>query len=241
MSITGKKLLDLRGARVPAQLRKGRGQRLRLTFDGPELVVVTPSGEFTEAAREFVAQKEAWIVKHYLRLREHDDALSETRARLQSEVLLEGQWRGLRIVEGTRPGWRLTEDALQVARSPRQRDLRPQDLACAALRALAKERLTRRAEHWSERTGLLYNRLFIKGQRTKWGSCSAKKNVNLNWRLVMLPPELADYVVVHELAHLREMNHGPRFWAIVGQYAPDYRDNIAQLKARQWVIGAYDE
>jgi predicted metal-dependent hydrolase len=72
-------------------------------------------------------------------------------------------------------------------------------------------------------------RIRIAGQRTRWGSCSPRGTVSLNWRLALAPPEVLDYVVVHELCHLVEANHGPRFWALVQTRRPDYRE------ARRWL------
>lgn len=86
--------------------------------------------------------------------------------------------------------------------------------------------------------GLEYGRVFIKDQKTLWASCSGKRNLNFNWRLAAAPPEILDYVVIHELCHLREMNHSKRFWSLVGESCPDYkarkkwlRDNAARLRA----------
>ena len=67
-------------------------------------------------------------------------------------------------------------------------------------------------------------------QKTRWGSCSSKGNLNFNWKLVLLAPELLDYVVVHELAHRREMNHSKNFWKIVEAELPDYREHRRRLK-----------
>ena len=70
----------------------------------------------------------------------------------------------------------------------------------------------------------------IREQKTRWGSCSSKGNLNFNWKLVLLAPELLDYVVVHELAHRREMNHSKNFWKIVEAELPDYRERRRRLK-----------
>ena len=97
----------------------------------------------------------------------------------------------------------------------------------------AAAHLAGRVEHYSPRLGVRPSRVTIRGQRSRWGSCSGKGTVSLNWRLMMVPGALADYVVVHELCHLRHMNHSPRFWAMVGGIIPDYRDRRRHLNALQ--------
>jgi hypothetical protein len=108
----------------------------------------------------------------------------------------------------------------------------------AADRERAKGIIVARAAHWAGRLGLAYNRLSVKDQRTLWGSCSRKGNLNFSWRLAAAPVEVMDYVIVHELCHLREMNHSKKFWAHVGAACPDYkahrrwlRDNAGALMA----------
>lgn len=82
---------------------------------------------------------------------------------------------------------------------------------------------------YAERIGVSYGRITIRHQRTRWGSCSTKGNLNFNWKLVLMPPEILDYVVVHELAHRIQMNHSAAFWAEVGKILPDYKER------RQWL------
>ena len=97
----------------------------------------------------------------------------------------------------------------------------------------AATHLGRRVEHYSERLGVRPARVTIRGQRSRWGSCSGKGTVSLNWRLMMVPEPLADYVVVHELCHLRHMNHSPQFWEMVGGVVPDYRQRRRSLNELQ--------
>ena len=82
----------------------------------------------------------------------------------------------------------------------------------------------------SEKLKLSYNNVLIKDQKTRWGSCSEQKNLNFNWRLVMAPLPVLDYVVVHELMHLLELNHSKRFWALVESVCPDYKVHREWLK-----------
>lgn len=94
----------------------------------------------------------------------------------------------------------------------------------------AREHLIARVQNLALRVGLAPQRVLIRGQRTRWGSCSARGTVSLNWRLMQLPQSLGDYVVVHELCHLRHLNHSPVFWNLVEGIVPDWRERRARLR-----------
>ena len=95
-----------------------------------------------------------------------------------------------------------------------------------AARAFVHERLA----HWNAHYGLAYKRVAIRNQKTCWGSCSEKGNLNFSYKLLFLPPALADYVIIHELCHLAELNHSKSFWALVAQVCPDYAVHRAELR-----------
>ena len=90
--------------------------------------------------------------------------------------------------------------------------------------------LMHRVAYYAGRMGVDYKRITIRSQKTRWGSCSAKGNLNYNWKLMLCPEEVQDYVVVHELAHRREMNHSKAFYRIVEEILPDYRERMRWLK-----------
>ena len=100
----------------------------------------------------------------------------------------------------------------------------------AALIRRAKEDLPRRVARWSERMGLYPTQIRITSAKTRFGSCGANGHICFSWRLMQYPPEAIDYVVVHELAHLKHMNHSPAFHALVAKYLPDHRQRRALLK-----------
>ena len=99
-----------------------------------------------------------------------------------------------------------------------------------ALAKLAAQVLPSKVQHFAAVIGVSYGRITIRSQRTRWGSCSAKGNLNFNCHLMLCPEEVMDYVVIHELCHRKEMNHSPAFWAEVETYCPDYRIHRKWLK-----------
>ncbi|MBP9717860.1 M48 family metallopeptidase [Candidatus Gracilibacteria bacterium] len=99
----------------------------------------------------------------------------------------------------------------------------------AAALSLAQARI----EHFNRHYEFQFNRVTIKNQKTRWGSCSKKGNINFNYRIALLQKELADYVVVHELCHLGQMNHSKKFWALVAETIPKHRELRRELKRVQ--------
>lgn len=95
--------------------------------------------------------------------------------------------------------------------------------------AAAKDYFPKRASYYVQHTGGSYARIAIRDQKTRWGSCSARGTLSFNWRLMLAPPAILDYVVVHELCHLTHMNHSAAFWQKVESVYPDYRT------ARKWL------
>lgn len=99
--------------------------------------------------------------------------------------------------------------------------------------ALHKERarvlVQARLAHWNQFYGYTYGRVAIRDQRSRWGSCSSKRNLNFNYRLVFIPIELVDYVIVHELCHLEHFNHSELFWGTVARALPDFKERKKQL------------
>lgn len=106
----------------------------------------------------------------------------------------------------------------------------------AALSEAGRAFFRQRLDHYAPQLSLPPPPLRISSARTRWGSCSSRGNISLSWRLAMLPPALIDYIVCHELAHLKEMNHSPRFWAIVEQLCPDWRLHRAALRQQEPLI-----
>lgn len=98
-----------------------------------------------------------------------------------------------------------------------------------ALKMQARQVLTQRTDTYKILLGVDYQRIRIGDQKTRWGSCSSKGTISYNWHLILMPERIMDYVIVHELCHLREMNHSKRFWQLVEEILPDY------VSRRKWL------
>jgi predicted metal-dependent hydrolase len=98
------------------------------------------------------------------------------------------------------------------------------------LREYARDFVAKRLEKYGEFYGFEYKKVAIRNQKTRWGSCSSKSNLNFNYKIVLLPERHADYIIVHELCHLKEFNHSRVFWNLVSQTIPEYKKIIKQLK-----------
>lgn len=123
----------------------------------------------------------------------------------------------------------------EMAQKQKENAMRPKvtPLSSEELQALADDALRiipERVRFYAPLVGVTYGRITIRNQRTRWGSCSAKGNLNFNCLLMKAPPQVLDYVVVHELCHRLEMNHSPRFWAQVERVLPEYKNSRKWLR-----------
>ncbi len=94
----------------------------------------------------------------------------------------------------------------------------------------ARKVILAKLEHWNQFYNLTYNRVSIRNTKTCWGSCTSLKNLNFSYKVLFLPEHLQDYIIVHELCHLSELNHGPQFWELVALHIPDHAQRRSELR-----------
>ncbi len=190
------------------------------------LEVRAPQGLAESRIREFVESHADWVRKQKARASEFTQPLPKQFADGEKFPYL-GREYPLRIVPRQRQAltfdgreFRLAKIALPKAREAFIRWYKAQATLYLFQRILALA-----AAH-----GYEYNRIRVSSARTRWGSCSSKGTLSFTWRLVMAPPQVVDYVVIHELVHLKLKNHSKDFWAQVGKLMPDYKKHITWLK-----------
>ena len=214
-------------------VRSARARRYRLTLrrDGTAVVTVPTRGTQREA-ENFFSEHVEWLAR--ARERQRRRPRGEQTWTVGAQVLWRGELTAIRVTfAGEKPFVCLAADVFAMRSA--EGDLRP-TLEAQFLRR-AKVELPARAWELAAETGAAMKQVSVRNQRSRWGSCSARGTVSLNWRLVQTPDTVRDYIIYHELAHLREMNHSERFWARVAETCPGWREAERWLKRHGSLVG----
>lgn len=224
--------------------RSTKAKKLRLSLNAAgELTLVLPRFVPAAAGHLFVKQNWAWVVAHRQKLKPVIPIHSYQDFETGFELTLFDQKYcsiSVRVSHSKTDYFELRGDTLFVF-------LRPVSSKTEALtrkekiktliedfyRDQAREYLTVRSQFYADKLGVRFNGLRIKNTISRWGSCSTKKNLNYNWRIMVAPKEVIDYLVIHEVCHLKEMNHSPKFWALVESLDPDFKVHKKWLKDNQ--------
>jgi predicted metal-dependent hydrolase len=209
---------------------------LKITKDG-NVEVRAPRSAAKTWIDEFVRSKEKWIEQRLVAVQERQEQREEFTVTYGSRLL----WRGAEYpLIGETEGNRIwLDDAGFHLPAGRDADTLKYNVI-RLYKIYAKPYLTERTLHFAKLMGVLPAAVKVTDAKTRWGSCSGKKSINFSWRLMMAEDDVIDAVVVHELAHIKEMNHSPAFWAIVESILPDYKQRQAKLKALQKKLAAED-
>lgn len=233
---TEARTIKLGGRTIPYRLRRSpSAKRCRIRVLPSAVEVVVPRSAEENRDREFLRENAAWVLEQLAANEKRGPIRTATPAR---RVLLRGI--PLTVEVASRPGRRgkgtVTQegDTLRVV-LPEGSQADPWQTLERWLRDQARQDLLTQLAKRSREMDARYNRMYLRSQRTKWGNCSPLRNLSFNWRLVMAPPSVLDYIVVHELAHLREPPHSTRFWLIVQSHCPEY------AASRRWLAAHQDE
>jgi predicted metal-dependent hydrolase len=237
LTLIGEGEIDLQGRSVEYRLKQSqrtRGIRLEIRSE-TGLTVVVPRKYSRQQVLDMLRQKEGWILKHLSPGKAVQMPLFTHEAGHGDRLIFMG--RPIEIV--INPGKSASSPAVlngnKLLISTGARNAAMPKILENWYRQQAASVFKQKADNFREIMGLRYNAIFIRGQKTRWGSCSPSGNITLNWKLLLAPEDVVDYVVIHELAHLKHMNHSKKFWDTVEHYCPNWK------KHRRWLTQHQDE
>jgi len=213
----------------PVRFVKRRRQRyIRIRVKPDEVLVSAPYGTPNSEMERFLSEKQEWVAANLEKLNEKQTGISQRNRFKEGFVLYEGEWYPIAISSTAGPlTIRLADEGFVACLNP---GAGPEEEQVARLYALwANNRLRARFAALAKEKGFRHGRVTVRNQKTKWGSCSSKGNISLNWRLIKCPRFVQDYIYIHEMCHLVHLNHSPQYWALVDAIYPD-RD-----KADRWI------
>lgn len=232
----GMRLTLLCAQPVHYELRRSRRRTIGFAIDDRGLRVTAPRWVPLAEIERALQEKSRWILRKLAEWRTHQARRERVTVLWQHGATLRylGDTLTLSVDADTRG---VTHDGplLRVGLPPQSGDEQLKDRVQSWLQARAREVFAERIPLFAARLGRTPSRWALSSARTRWGSCTPDGAIRLNWRLVHFPLEIIDYVIAHELAHLRELNHGPRFWSTVGELFPDFD------RARAWLRDLPDD
>lgn len=214
-------------------IRSGR-KTLALTIDRDgKLIIRAPYRMPESSIEEFIREKSDWIEKHSAAASRRTEQKNERLSLPPENLPLFGR---LTPVSHEKP-YGYIDGSIHLPENMTLEALLPYLRKLYA--AIAKETLIPRTYAAAERMGITITAVRINSAKTRWGSCSAQKSINLSRMLIAADPQLIDYVIVHELCHTVHMDHSPAFWQLVEKYIPDYKERREGLKSVQKTISEY--
>lgn len=228
MPTAERRQVDLQGERVAYRVVESkRASKVRIDAGLEGIKLVIPAGASVDP-EAVMAENAEWVLRQRDKYARYREALPERRFEEGEAFPVLGRARRLEVANVL---WSLIRKGkIQLARRHVEKTSIRDELE-RLYRQEARRHFTARANHFSEAMGVRYGQLQIRNQKTRWGSYSPRTGtLSLNWRLMMAPPDIVDYLIVHELAHAEHPNHGPRFWRLVAQHVPDYEAKNKWLK-----------
>ena len=198
--------------------RRANARRLTLRMTREGAVMTIPRGAAISEARQFAAKQEAW-------LRRTMSAIPDNVV-VGPGAVIPFMGEPMEIVAGDGRGCRIIDFSIAVGGRPEAAGARVR----AWLKEEARNRLLTACDSYAAQVGRSFGRVSLRDTKSRWGSCTTDGNLMFSWRLIMAPAEVLDYVAAHEVAHLREMNHSARFWAIVTDICPDWKSHRDWLR-----------
>ncbi len=230
-------------------VKRKRQKNLRLRVKGSDVFVSAPVYCSSSEIEQFISGNLKWIENALSKQKANKEALHETLQKHKRAILVEGKWLPL-IFSGAhsdpngisfrRQGdviaWFADKSSSFYVDFPLIKKA-----ANSWLKERAKSELRLRIEQLAAKNSFEFQKIFIRSQKTKWGTCSSKQNISLNWRLMKVPDWVRDYLIIHELCHTVHLNHSKDYWNLVEQHYPERKQAEAWLKKNEAIVFADSE
>lgn len=227
MAKTRPREIDLLGTTVEYDVRRSsNATKPRIDIDIRGVTVVVPESDMVQPA-ELLEENATWVIEKKQKYDAYQKQIPERRFEAGATFPYRGEQH--EVVIERRPSSAIVDRAFRLAAHHVEETSVKRALE-TLYRRKARETFEERADQYAAEMDFDYEKIEVRNQRTKWGSCSTSGTLGLNWRLMMTPLPVLDYVVLHELAHLREPNHTEAFWSLVAEHDPDYEDHAHWLK-----------
>ncbi|WP_407945347.1 M48 family metallopeptidase [Pandoraea fibrosis] len=236
----GERVIVLDGHAIYYRFKRSSRRTIGFMIDESGLAVTAPRWVTLADVEAAIVEKKRWIFNKIAEFRERAARRVVPRVTWVDGATLPYLGHTLTVRLGERPGaaqYDIHTHTLWLDLPPQAAPEQMRDRVQGWLQQEARKLFTTRLEVYGERLGVRYTALGLSSASTRWGSCSADGRIRLNWRLIHFPLGVIDYVVAHELAHLKEMNHGPRFWQAVASIFPEFEAARDTLKshAPEWL------
>jgi predicted metal-dependent hydrolase len=221
----GTRVIRLEGQFVEYSMRRSRRRTIGLVIDDRGLAVTAPRWVSQAEVEAVLSERANWVLRKLVEWREHAARRDRIAIRWEhgAAVPFLGETLTLSIEPSHAGAARRDGTMLRLALPPGAGSEQIQDTVQGWIQQQARACFGERVARFSRQLGVAPKRWSLSSARTRWGSCSADGSIRLNWRLMHFPEEIVDYVICHELAHLKELNHGPVFWRTVGELFPEYQ------------------
>ncbi len=233
----GRRVLRLGSEFVEYELRRSRRRTIGFVVDDRGLSVTAPRWVSQTEIDAALVERADWVLRKLVEWRDYTRRRDRLSIRWEDGAPMPYLGRDLRlqVLRDHRGKPQQLGELLQVGLPPGAGNDQLRDAVQGWLQGRAREHFAQRIDHFALAHGVSPRRWALSSARTRWGSCAADGSIRLNWRLMHFPAEIIDYVIAHELAHLREMNHSPRFWSAVGELFPEWK------RARDWLRAYPDD
>jgi len=208
-----------------------RSNRKTMTIkinENGSLEVKAPMKLSKDKINEFVKSKEKWIAKHTERISNNYSIKKQFKLNFEDYILVKGENNQIKSIKNNIAQYNEAKKVFYIPQTAKENQIK--EIIIELYKKIADKHINERISYFKTKMNVEPEKIGITSAKTRWGSCSGKNSINFSWKLIMADNKTIDYVIIHELAHIKQHNHSPKFWSIVEDIMPDYKKQKEKLK-----------